>query len=78
MSEFLAWRPREAGVICIVFPEGARCVQTSEDLALLEKLGSVKFHTNPLRDNADLIARLRDADVVFLDYSVMDSEAFQR
>jgi phosphoglycerate dehydrogenase-like enzyme len=62
----------------IVFPEGTGCVQTPEDLAPLEKIGTVTFHTNPPKDKADLIARLKDADVVFLDYSVMDAEVIQR
>jgi len=62
----------------IVFPEGTGCVQTPEDLLPLEKIGSVEFHTNPPKDRADLIARLKDADVVFLDYSVMDAEVIQR
>lgn len=62
----------------IVFPEGTGCVQTPEDLAPLEKIGTVKFHTNPPKDKADLIARLKHADVVFLDYSVMDAEVIQR
>ena len=62
----------------IVFPEGTGCVQTPEDLVPLEKIGTVTFHTNPPKDKADLIARLTDADVVFLDYSVMDAEVIQR
>ena len=62
----------------IVFPEGSGCVQSPEELAPLEKIGSVTFHTTPPKDKADLIARLSDAEVVFLDYSVMDAEVIQR
>jgi phosphoglycerate dehydrogenase-like enzyme len=62
----------------IVFPEGTGCVQTPEDLLPLEKIGSVDFYKTPPKDKADLIARLKDAEVVFLDYSVMDAEVIQR
>lgn len=62
----------------IVFPEGSGCVQTPEDLLPLERIGRVDFYRTPPKDKADLIARLRDADVVFLDYSVMDAEVIER
>lgn len=62
----------------IVFPEGSGCVQSPEELSPLEKIGPVAFHTNPPRDKADLITRLKDAEVVFLDYSIMDAEVIAR
>lgn len=58
----------------IVFPEGTGCVQGPGDLAPLEGVGRVEFHPTPPRDKADLIQRLREAEAVFLDYSVMDAE----
>ena len=58
----------------IVFPEGTGCVQTPEDLAPVQKLGTVDYYDTPPQNKADLIQRLCDADVVFLDYSVMDAE----
>jgi phosphoglycerate dehydrogenase-like enzyme len=58
----------------IVFPEGTGCVQGPEDLAPLKDLGTVDFYEKPPQNKEDLIQRLRDAEVVFLDYSVMDAE----
>ncbi len=58
----------------IVFPEGTGCVQGPEDLAPLKDLGSIDFYEKPPQNREDLIRRLRDAEVVFLDYSVMDAE----
>jgi phosphoglycerate dehydrogenase-like enzyme len=58
----------------IVFPEGSGCVQRPEDLLPVKKLGTVDYYDTPPQNKADLIQRLRDADVVFLDYSVMDAE----
>lgn len=58
----------------IVFPEGSGCVQKPEDLLPVKKLGTVDYYDTPPQNKADLIQRLRDADVVFLDYSVMDAE----
>jgi phosphoglycerate dehydrogenase-like enzyme len=58
----------------IVFPEGTGCVQTPEDLAPVQKLGTVDYYEKPPQNKEDLIQRLREADVVFLDYSVMDAE----
>jgi D-3-phosphoglycerate dehydrogenase len=58
----------------IVFPEGSGCVQQPEDLAHVKKLGTVDYHDTPPKNKEDLIQRLKDADVVFLDYSVMDAE----
>jgi hypothetical protein len=57
----------------IVFPEGSGCVQKPDDLLFVKKLGTVDYYDTPPQNKADLIQRLRDADVVFLDYSVMDA-----
>jgi phosphoglycerate dehydrogenase-like enzyme len=57
----------------IVFPDGAGCVQSPADLEPLRRLGTVEFHDGPPRDRAELIARVRDADAVILDYSEMDA-----
>jgi len=62
----------------IVFPEGAGCVQREEQLESLRRIGPVDFHRDPPRDTADLVARLRDAEAVFLDYSVMDAEVIRQ
>ena len=61
----------------IVFPEGTGCVQSPEDLQPVKALGTVDFYETPPENKADLIRRLREADVVFLDYSVMDAEVLQ-
>jgi phosphoglycerate dehydrogenase-like enzyme len=58
----------------IVFPEGSGCVQKPDDLLFVKKLGTVDYYDTPPQNKADLIQRLRDADVVFLDYSVMDAD----
>lgn len=58
----------------IVFPEGSGCVQKPEDLQFVKRLGTVDYYDTPPQNKADLIQRLCDADVVFLDYSVMDAE----
>jgi D-3-phosphoglycerate dehydrogenase len=61
----------------IVFPEGSGCVQRAEDLAFVKGIGTVDYYETPPQSKADLIHRLRDADAVFLDYSVMDAEVIQ-
>lgn len=61
----------------IVFPDGAGCVQSPEDLAPLRTLGPVDFYDGPPRDKAELIRRLRDAEAVILDYSLMDAEVLR-
>ena len=58
----------------IVFPEGSGCVQKPDDLLPVKKLGTVDYYDKPPQNKEDLIRRLRDAEVVFLDYSVMDAE----
>ena len=62
----------------IVFPDGAACLQSREDLLPLKQLGTVEFHETLPRDKTELIRRLRDADAVILDYSVVDVEVLQR
>lgn len=58
----------------IVFPDGAGCVRGPADLEPLRRLGPVDFHEGPPGDREELIARLREAEAVFLDYSLMDAE----
>lgn len=62
----------------IVFPEGTGCVQKQEDLQPVKKIGTVDFYDKPPQSKEDLIQRLSNAHVVFLDYSVMDAEVIQR
>ena len=61
----------------IVFPDGAGCVQHPSDLDPLRKLGEVDFYDGVPADRAQLIERLRPADAVVLDYSVMDAEVLR-
>jgi D-3-phosphoglycerate dehydrogenase len=61
----------------IVFPDGAGCVQHASDLDPLRKLGEVDFYDGVPADKAQLIERLRPADAVVLDYSVMDAEVLR-
>jgi phosphoglycerate dehydrogenase-like enzyme len=61
----------------IVFPEGSGCVQKPEDLLPVKRLGTVDYYETPPQNKAELIRRLSDAEVVFLDYSVMDAEVIQ-
>jgi D-3-phosphoglycerate dehydrogenase len=61
----------------IVFPDGAGCVQSPADLEPLRRLGQVDFYDGPPPDRAELIARVRDADAVILDYSEMDAEVLR-
>jgi D-3-phosphoglycerate dehydrogenase len=58
----------------IVIPEGAEFVQRPEHLDPLRRLGELVVVPGTPKDKADLIARVRDADVVVLDYSLMDAE----
>lgn len=62
----------------IVIPEGAEFVQRPEHLDPLRRLGEVVVVPGAPRDKADLVARVRDADVVVLDYSMMDAEVLAR
>src|SRR5262245_40819295 len=58
----------------IVFPDGAGCVHHPGELDPLKELGEVDFHDGPPPTRGELIARLRPADAVILDYSVLDAE----
>jgi D-3-phosphoglycerate dehydrogenase len=58
----------------IVIPEGAEFVQKPEHLDPLRRLGELVVVPGAPRDRADLIARVEDADIVILDYSLMDAE----
>jgi phosphoglycerate dehydrogenase-like enzyme len=58
----------------IVIPEGAEFVQKPEHLDPLRRLGELVISPGKPRDKADFIARVKDADVVILDYSMMDEE----
>jgi D-3-phosphoglycerate dehydrogenase len=58
----------------IVFPDGAGCVQAPGDLDPLRKLGEIDFYEGPPPNKAELIARVRPADAIVLDYSVLDAE----
>jgi phosphoglycerate dehydrogenase-like enzyme len=61
----------------IFFPDGAGCVQRPEDLAPLQNLGPVDFYDGPPADRATLIDRVRPAEAVVLDYSMMDAEVLR-
>ncbi len=61
----------------IVFPDGAGCLQHPSDLDPLRKLGQVDYYEGVPRDRAELIERLRPAEAVVLDYSVMDAEVLR-
>jgi phosphoglycerate dehydrogenase-like enzyme len=61
----------------IVFPDGAGCVRAPGDLDALRRLGTVDFHDGPPADRAELIARVRPADAIVLDYSVLDAEVLR-
>jgi D-3-phosphoglycerate dehydrogenase / 2-oxoglutarate reductase len=61
----------------IVFPDGAGCVQHPSDLEPLRTLGPVDFYDGPPADRHELIARLRPAEAVILDYSLMDAEVLR-
>ncbi len=62
----------------IVFPDGAGCVQRPEELEPLRRLGRVDFYDGAPADKLELVERLRDAEAVFLDYSVMDAEVLRQ
>jgi D-3-phosphoglycerate dehydrogenase len=61
----------------IVFPDGAACMQDPAEIEPLRRLGPVDFYDGPPPDKATLIDRLRPAEAVVLDYSVMDAEVLQ-
>jgi D-3-phosphoglycerate dehydrogenase len=57
----------------IVFPDGAACMQDPSEIEPLRRLGPVDYYDGPPPDKATLIERLRPAEAVVLDYSVMDA-----
>jgi D-3-phosphoglycerate dehydrogenase len=61
----------------IVFPEGAEFVQDPAELLPLRRLGGLTLRPGAPKDKADLIERCRDAEAVFLDYSLMDAEVLR-
>jgi len=61
----------------IVFPDGAGCVQDPAELEPLRRLGPIDFYDGPPPDKATLIERLGPAEVVVLDYSLMDAEVLR-
>ena len=61
----------------IVFPDGAGCVHGPADLDPLRKIGTVDFYEGPPATRDELIERLRPADAVILDYSVMDADVLR-
>jgi D-3-phosphoglycerate dehydrogenase len=62
----------------IVIPEGAEFVTDPAALDPLRRLGEVTICPGAPRDRADLVARVREADVVVLDYSLMDAEVLRQ
>jgi phosphoglycerate dehydrogenase-like enzyme len=56
-----------------VFPDGAACMQDPSEIESLRRLGPVDYYDGPPPDKATLIERLRPAEAVVLDYSVMDT-----
>jgi len=62
----------------ILIPEGAEFVQRPEHLDPLRRLGKVVIVPGTPRDKADFISRVKDADVVILDYSYMDAELLEQ
>src|SRR5713101_7882149 len=61
----------------IVFPDGAACMQDPAGLEPLRRLGQVDCYDAPPPDKATLIDRLRPAEAVVLDYSLMDAEVLR-
>jgi len=57
----------------IVFPDGAACMRDPAEIEPLRRLGPVDYYDGPPPDKATLIERLRPAEAVVLDYSVMDA-----
>src|SRR5262245_26650642 len=61
----------------IVFPDGAACMHDPAELDALRRLGPIDYYDAPPPDKATLIERLRPAEAVVLDYSVMDAEVLK-
>ena len=62
----------------IVIPEGAEFVQKPEHLDPLRRLGELVVSPGHPRDKADFIERVKDADMVVLDYTLMDEEVLAK
>src|SRR5215831_10454039 len=62
----------------IVIPEGAEFLQKPEHLDPLRRLGELVVSPGHPKDKADFIDRVKDADVVVLDYTLMDEEVLSR
>src|SRR5438093_922408 len=62
----------------IVFPEGAEFVPRPEDFEPLRRLGTLEICPGAPRGKADFVSRVRDAEAVFLDYSLMDAEVLRQ
>jgi len=62
----------------IVWPEGSGCVQKPEDLDPLKKMGTVEYYDTPPEGKQDLIKRVENAEVIYLDYSILDAEALEK
>lgn len=60
----------------IVFPDGAACILDPDEVAPLRTIGEVVVHPHIPATREELIARLREADAVILDYSRMDDDIF--
>jgi phosphoglycerate dehydrogenase-like enzyme len=62
----------------IVFPDGAACVQTPADLEPWKQLGPVDYYQDLPPNKGELLSRLRDAEAVILDYSVLDAPVLEQ
>jgi len=62
----------------IVWPEGSGCVQKPEDLDPLKKIGTVEYYDTPPEGKQDLIKRVENAEVIYLDYSILDAEVLEK
>lgn len=58
----------------IVFPDGAACINHDSDLDPLRELGEVVLYDNLPTEKSVLIERVRDADVIVLDYSRLTAD----
>ena len=62
----------------IVFPDGAACMQDPAELEPLRRVGQVDLYDGPPADKGALVERLRPAEAVVLDYSLMDAEVLRQ
>ena len=68
----------EENGMLIVWPEGSGCVQKPQDLDPLKKIGEVAYYDTPPKDKQELIGRVENADVIYLDYSILDAEVLEK